>query len=129
MDQWWCGWDNTCVEFGSLLGVVLSSVEKIDDDVIVFKSVDGSEWAMLHHQDCCESVYIESVVGELQDLVGSPITFADESSDDDTETEYGDISGWTFYKLATANGWVDIRWSGSSNGYYSIGVDFVKRGK
>lgn len=40
-----------------------------------------------------------------------------------------DFSGdqqYTFYKIATERGWVDIRWV--SNGFYSISVDFLRLG-
>lgn len=42
------------------------------------------------------------------------------------EDEWGGVEEWTFYKFATIHGYVDIRWCGTSNGYYSTSVDFVK---
>jgi hypothetical protein len=112
-----------------LVGMTMSAVEKKEDEAIVFTSVDGRRFRLYHSQDCCESVTIESVVGDLQDLVGSPILLAEEATSNDwpagvPKSEYTDSYTWTFYKFATIKGYVDIRWFGESNGYYSESVDF-----
>jgi hypothetical protein len=122
-------WDGTDVELAELVGKTFTAVEKSDaDSELRFVAADGSEYLMLHDQDCCESVYIESIAGDLADLVGAPILFAEvASSYANVKPEIGDDSRtWTFYKFATAKGWVDIRWFGSSNGYYSESVSFVR---
>jgi hypothetical protein len=100
-----------------------------DKDEIAFKTLDGDVYRMYHAQDCCESVYIDDIVGDLQDLVGSEILMAEEvegESPADFNEKDCDSYSWTFYKFATIKGYVDIRWFGSSNGYYSEGVDFCK---
>ena len=98
-----------------------------DRDVLVFEN-DDERYTFYHSQDCCESVYIESVVGDLNDLVGSPLLLAEEVSSDDAGpiSKYEDSYTWTFYKFATIKGYVDVRWYGSSNGYYSESVDLRK---
>lgn len=121
------------MEFSSLLGKTLVSVEVIsryDNDCIVFTDSAGQKYEMYHDQDCCESVSIESVVGDWNDLLGHPLLLAEEAVSDEApnvtlETGYRDESEtWTFYKLATVKGYVDIRWYGTSNGYYSESVEF-----
>ena len=95
------------------------------EDVIVFYSEDG-KYMMGHVYDCCESVLVEDVVGDLDDLVGAPILLAEEATNNDNpKSEYTDSCTWTFYKLATSKGYVDIRWYGQSNGYYSESVQLV----
>ena len=117
-----------CVE--DLKGKVLKSCKVNSADTeIIFITEDGEEYRMLHYQDCCESVYIESIVGSLEDLVGSPILFAAESTNSRTNPDYSQT--WTSYKFATIKGWVGILWVGilwvgESNGYCSKRVDFVK---
>lgn len=106
-----------------LLNKTIIEIVKSDDELI-FHCDDGDVYKMFHQQDCCESVYIEDIVGDIQDLIGEPILLAEESTSEGEE-DYGS-STWTFYKLATIRGYVDIRWFGSSNGYYSESVDVVK---
>ena len=111
-----------------LKGKTLSSINQRGNE-IVFETTDGETYRMYHEQDCCESVQIESIVGDLQDLVGSEILVAEEVNGEtpaDFDREYYESYTWTFYKFATRKGYVDIRWLGESNGYYSESVNFVK---
>src|SRR5690606_28589979 len=97
-------------------------------DKITFHTTDGELYKMHHYQDCCEHVYIEDICGSLDDLIGSPITLAEEvtnAEEDKPLDQWDDSYTWTFYKLATVKGSVTIRWYGTSNGYYSESVDFV----
>lgn len=117
-------------DFSELLGKTVLEIQvckdELNQDEINFITEEG-KYVMTHEQDCCESVYIEEIVGDLMDLVGSPILMAEESSNEG-ETEWEDTYTWTFYKLATNKGYVTIRWYGESNGYYSEEVDmyFIK---
>lgn len=107
---------------------------------------------MYHDQDCCESVNVNDIVGDLSDLENNPLLQAEEacstedspsrpswaSKDQDKiqevenkldgkEPKYVDDSWtWTFYRFATIKGTVVIRWYGSSNGYYSESVEIKK---
>lgn len=110
-----------------LIGQVLVKIEKEDDQIVFYRS-DGRRVKMHHSQDCCESVYIEDIDGDLDDLVGMPIIEAEEVTSDEKQPGQSDARSddsftWTFYKLATIKGSVSIRWYGESNGYYSESVD------
>lgn len=116
-------------DISELRGLTMREVKNINDDVLRFVSNDGRVFEFFHSQDCCESVSIDSISGDLSDLVESPILLAEEVSSDGEEAKdpdderYGSFT-WTFYKFATRKGYVDVRWYGSSNGYYSESVDF-----
>lgn len=117
-------------ELKDLIGKTMVSVENVDDREIIFTTTDGEKFILYHCQDCCESVSVEDIIGDLADLVGEPILLAEESvSDQNPEgviKTYHDSFTWTFYKFATRKGYVDIRWYGESNGYYSESVSFGK---
>ena len=113
-----------CINVSILLGKTIIDITNNNDEEIVFKTDDGQIYKMLHEQDCCESVFIEDIVGNLGDLLHSPVLMAEEVSQNDEGAE--ESGTWTFYKFATLKGYVTIRWYGSSNGYYSESVDFIE---
>lgn len=125
-----------------LKGETLAGVKVNGDFEITFTTVSGRRFLMWHQQDCCEEVALEDVVGDWNDIIGSPILVAEEASSRDPafdnewwtmhclkDEPYGDYGGsntWTFYKLATIRGSIDLRWHGNSNGYYSEEVTFAE---
>lgn len=120
------------IEFSEMLDKIILMIEVSDDkEILRFHTDDGTVYQQYHMQDCCESVQIEEIIGDLDDLIGSPILLAEEVTYDnkpapDGRTGYEDDYCWTFYKLATIKGHVTIRWLGQSNGYYSTAVYFDK---
>jgi hypothetical protein len=118
---------HTPLDFSELLGKTIMNINgKEQDEVMTFLLDTGETYQMSHYQDCCEQVYIEDIVGDINDVVGSPILLAEEAiSHDDDKGNFESIT-WTFYHLSTIKGGVTIRWCGSSNGYYSESVDFER---
>lgn len=116
------------VEFSELLGKTLIHIHVTAYD-IKFTCSDGSVYKMYHDQSCCEQVYIESIDGDIQRLLGQPILRAEVVTNEyytPPENRSNELNLWTFYKLATNLDSVTIRWFGSSNGYYSVSVDFKR---
>ena len=116
------------VPFSTLIGMTLSKVEGLakGQEEVTFTTVGGRTFRMMHHQDCCEGVDIEDVNGDVADLLDTPILDAreDSNSDDPALGEYTESWTWTYYNLRTVKGSVNIRWYGTSNGYYSERVSF-----
>jgi hypothetical protein len=117
------------MDISILIGKTLKSVAINDEkDRVTIITEDGEVYVMYHSQDCCESVGVDEVSGDLNDLIGTPILAASEDTNSDTsrKEDYDDSFTWTFYNLSTIKGHVQIKWYGSSNGYYSESVDFEK---
>jgi hypothetical protein len=118
-----------------LIGKTLTSIYQTSyqgDECLLFTTSDGEQYRMCHSQDCCESVYLDDVNGDFEDLVGTPILVAEERTNSDSHPdgitpEYQPESfTWTFYEFGTIKGSVSLRWYGTSNGYYSESVNFRK---
>ena len=96
---------------------------------MMFVTAEGERFLFAHYQDCCESVDINDIVGDLEDLVGSPLLIAEEvSGATEPDEEHYESYTYTFYKFATRKGYVDVRWLGESNGYYSESVELFVEG-
>lgn len=114
-----------------MIGKTFTQVFTAGSDELIFRAADGSGFRFFHIQDCCETVDIVDICGDLLDLVGTPMLIADESTSDNINPpevkvpEYQDSFTWTFYRFATIKGSVTVRWYGSSNGYYSESVNFA----
>ena len=120
---------NKSYEIKDLVGKTIKSISGgKDTDYINFTTEDGYQGSIHHIQDCCESVSIQDIKGDLQGLIGSPITLASEDCpdlpDEDMPEYYNSSYTWTHQVLQTKKERVEILWYGSSNGYYSEGVTF-----
>lgn len=111
------------IDISELVGKILTDIENNGKEII-FTTISGDKYKMYHEQNCCESVSVDDINGDLNDLLNSPITLADESSNSGEE-DWNHFT-WTFYRLATVKGYVNIKWYGTSNGYYSESISFVK---
>ena len=114
-------------DINSLIGKTITIIEKTkyEESIyeLIFNCLSGEKYIMWHDQDCCESVELHEVIGDLDVLLNTPIIMVEEISNSN-ETKYGSET-WTFIKLATINGYVTLRWWGQSNGYYSEHVNFA----
>lgn len=121
-----------------LIGKTVVKIEKVQTWALYFYTSGGECYVMYHGQECCENVDLIDVVGDFNDLIGTPILKAEAISNYTPQTEeeaeklrkgndWG-VAEYTFYKFATIKGYVDLRWFGESNGYYSTSVDFILNG-
>lgn len=113
------------VDFSELEGKVIKNIKGGEkEDRIIFECENGNKYKMHHRQECCEDVYIDEIIGNLDTIIGEKVLNASEVTQDG-ESEWG-YATWTFYKIDTFSGGITIRWFGESNGYYSETADFEK---
>lgn len=114
------------MDFGDIAGATIVAIEgaEVSSEQIRFRLQDGRVAVLYHEQDCCETVAVEDVVGDITDLIGEPLLGVVESSNQEGEEDDDNSHTWTFYRMHTIRGSVVIRWLGTSNGYYSERVSF-----
>lgn len=113
----------TGVSFESLQGQTFTHIERQDAAHIQYIEFCNEDTCIVqaHFQQCCERVYLDDIVGDLEDLQGMPILLAEETcSTKDTSPL------WTFYKLAGLKGFATLRWCAGNDSMYSESVDHAK---
>lgn len=102
-------------DFSALKGKTFTKVEQVEDE-IHFVTEEGN-YILSHVPDCCESVNLVDIAGNLSDLVGLPVLNAEESFKEGGNCN--ESQTWSFYRITTFAGTVVIQFHGESNGYYN----------
>ena len=123
--------------FIDLEGKTLTKIEglRVGSYEVIFHCSDGSVYKMYPDDDSflygnAIDISIDDICGDVNCLIGNKIVRAEvrRSEKRGKKTGYmdSDPEVWTFYTLATVKGYVDIKWYGTHNGYYSAEVSFWK---
>ena len=89
---------------------------------LIFTLENGKRYMFSHYQEASENVYIEDISGDIKKIIGKEILKFEERTETNSGTGWSDT--YTFYDIETLTEHIQIRWCGSSNGYYSESVDF-----
>lgn len=116
------------MNFFELKGQTIKSID-IGKDSIDFET-DLGKYHISHGQDCCEVVRFVKTVGDINNLLNSPITLAQDDHPNDPDwysDRYRDDSHtWTAFFLETEKGRVEFWALGESNGWYGETMTFYK---
>ena len=111
---------------GQTIGCIQHLLEKSDHnsdreiEILRFITEENEIYDMYYDTYLCDiDIFLEEIIGDLQDLINSPIIKAEENCSE----------SWTFYNLASTKGSVALKWYSSSTGYYSEKVNFELKGK
>lgn len=116
------------MDFKNLKGKKIINININEDKTEITLETEKELFRLYHTQCCCESVWLEDITEDYKEiLINEEILYAEEvissKIEQDDRFTNDDSETWTFYKLATKKGYVDMRWVGGSNGYYSESVD------
>jgi hypothetical protein len=109
-----------------LNGLLVKHID-CDDEQLIIEVEDGRRFSFCHEQDCCESVSVYSVDGNLKELQGKKLVRIDCDNVDPDDYVLGEhVDSYTFtnVRFITDEQTSLVRWFGESNGYYGEGISF-----
>lgn len=110
-----------------LKGQVIKTFD-IGDVSIGIELENGQKYSLYHEQDCCEYVRLIKSEGNIENIIGSEVTLAEEDSSepDGYNEKYDDSHTWSKFTLKTVKGQFTAWFLGESNGYYNESMTFKK---
>ena len=106
------------ININQIKGMTITAVVYKESEESLLIHLNTHVLEMVHHQDCCETVYLADIVGSFEDLIGYPLLEVSESIVD-AEIDGCESSTASYYNFKTVKANVQLRWIGESNGYYS----------
>jgi hypothetical protein len=103
--------------FSTLKGQTITKITS-DFESVTFKTV-GKTYKLEHFQDCCESVRLKNVIGDIKDILNVPITLAEEDNPSNPDwhlDHYDDSHTWSVFILEAAGKRVEFWFLRESNG-------------
>lgn len=117
----------------NLIGATILSVNPNTnrrDDALLYIKTDKGTMTFYHAQQWSEQVWLEDGLEDLEKMIGEKVLHAEviKNYDEDALDEEDDSYTWIYYKISTLNHDCTLRFYGTSNGYYSEGVDIEWNG-
>jgi len=103
-------------------GKVIEVVNLDNDSSFVKIRTEQTTLIFVHEQDCCENVFLEDFNFNGKFVGGELLEIKEKSNKPNKVPSGYDSVTYTFYTLVSTNGFLDLRFFGESNGYYSEGV-------
>ena len=113
------------IDFFTLKGKIITEILRPNDFSII-KTSDGSGYYFHHIQDCCESVNHYITIGDINNIIGFPITLAESDNKEPIKCDLSYGGTWSSFYLETEKGKVEWYFIGTSNGYYGETVELYK---
>lgn len=93
---------------------------------VIIDTKDGTRFCLYHKQDCCESVVLQELVGDIKTLLNEVVLEATQTFETPEDSEEHESVTLTDFTIRTAKGTVVLHWIGKSNGYHSETVEITK---
>jgi hypothetical protein len=122
------------IDINDLVGQTIVSIDNLEyNSSCVYFNTEKYIFTMFHEPQCCESIYIDDICGDISDILNTPIIAAYESFKEKNffSSKIGELSphdNWTFYNIATVKGDLSIIWRGEQSNYSSF-VEITKQNR